>query len=491
MTTKIIAPSLLVLAFALSSAQGQTLSVTDCDRLAAAPLDLDRITEGVASSLLDHEASLAACRAALEADPENPRLLFQMGRVLDFSDADDEAALYYRRAIGHDYTAAYAYLAYQYDNGDGVKEDVAEAVRLSRIAEARDDPTAHFNLGVFYKIGRGVERDLNQARQHFEAAAKAGHMHAFTEIAISEYDEAQSQREFAAVLSKFRRAAQSDYEVSDAMFMVGHMLAHGQGTSRDALDALEWFRKAAALGHAEAAFAKGEIYENYTDYGIAIGGHMEEALIWYRRAADLGHAGAMNDIGHLYDHGKGIVRDLDEAVRWYSKAAEAGNPTGMSNLGAAYTFGWGDTEIDYAQGRYWLLRAADADLAAAKTRLSFIYSNGLGVARDDVVALRWTKEAAEGGHTEGMSNYGIMLQNGTGVEQDTVEGLRWLEKAAELNEPLAFYNLGFTYREGLGVEVDMAKAREWFERAAGAGVAEAREWLDANPEPANTIDRAE
>lgn len=68
--------------------------VTECDRLAANPDDPDRVAEGVPDSRVDIKAAIIACTRSLEADPENPRLAYQLGRV-SFYDGNTPNALKY------------------------------------------------------------------------------------------------------------------------------------------------------------------------------------------------------------------------------------------------------------------------------------------------------------------------------------------------------------------------------------------------------------
>jgi len=41
-----------------------------------------------------------------------------------------------------------------------------------------------------------------------------------------------------------------------------------------------------------------------------------------RQAAQQGEAQAHHNLGVMYEHGRGVTRDLMEAQRWYAKAAE-------------------------------------------------------------------------------------------------------------------------------------------------------------------------
>ena len=58
-----------------------------------------------------------------------------------------------------------------YDNGDGVAEDDAEAVRWYRRAAAGGHPSAQHNLGLMYANGEGVPRDDARAYVWLSLAA--------------------------------------------------------------------------------------------------------------------------------------------------------------------------------------------------------------------------------------------------------------------------------------------------------------------------------
>jgi hypothetical protein len=59
--------------------------VTPCDIAAAHPDDPERVATGVARAAVDLEAARIACHAAVLADPENPRLNYQLARVYGYS----------------------------------------------------------------------------------------------------------------------------------------------------------------------------------------------------------------------------------------------------------------------------------------------------------------------------------------------------------------------------------------------------------------------
>jgi len=53
---------------------------------------------------------------------------------------------------------------------------------------------------------------------------------------------------------------------------------------------------------------------------------------WFRRSAEQGHAGGQNNLGRMYETGRGVRRDRVEAVRWYRLAAQQGNELAQENL---------------------------------------------------------------------------------------------------------------------------------------------------------------
>lgn len=101
---------LLGLALMASPAAAQT--VTECDRLAAHPDDPAKIAPGVPEGRVDLPRAIAACQAAVKADPTNPRLNYQLARALGYAGRGDEAAPYREAAVAGDYPQALFVVGY-------------------------------------------------------------------------------------------------------------------------------------------------------------------------------------------------------------------------------------------------------------------------------------------------------------------------------------------------------------------------------------------
>lgn len=85
---------------------GYSQTVTACDELAAHPLDPFKVAAGHSQGDVDLAAAVPACEAAVAADPDNPRLNYQLARVYGYSGQGHKAYPYRNRAVEADYPQA-------------------------------------------------------------------------------------------------------------------------------------------------------------------------------------------------------------------------------------------------------------------------------------------------------------------------------------------------------------------------------------------------
>ena len=60
---------------------------------------------------------------------------------------------------------------------------------------------------------------------------------------------------------------------------------------------------------------------------------------YFKRAADMGLAKAAYNVGVMYDYGTGCDIDYKAAMEWYLKGAELGSARSMYNIGVMYSKG--------------------------------------------------------------------------------------------------------------------------------------------------------
>ena len=87
-------------------------------------------------------------------------------------------------------------------------------------------------------------------------------------------------------------------------------------------------------------------------------GDYAAALSLWRPLAEQGSARAQNNVGVLYENGKGVPQDVVEAVKWYRLAAEQGYAGAQNNLGLIYAIGRGGVPQDPLHAYMWFSLAA-------------------------------------------------------------------------------------------------------------------------------------
>lgn len=93
-------------------------TATQCDDVAAHPDDPNGLVNGVYDGDVVLQLAIPACESALQADPDNPRLQFQLARSYWEADRDAEAIdLFRKAALEGGYAAAYAFLGIAYEYG--------------------------------------------------------------------------------------------------------------------------------------------------------------------------------------------------------------------------------------------------------------------------------------------------------------------------------------------------------------------------------------
>ena len=164
----------IAIAFAAHPAAAEGDFITECDMLVSHPEDPDRVAPGVEDVLLF--AGRAACEEAVRKDPENPRLRYQLGRVLFYSGDASQSLPHLEFAAANDSEQAQFVLGYITDEGfQGIQKDACKvedlwvrSARLGRFA-ARVSYPRHVAHGKF--DGCTIQADADEIRG-FLAAAK-------------------------------------------------------------------------------------------------------------------------------------------------------------------------------------------------------------------------------------------------------------------------------------------------------------------------------
>ncbi|KGO70544.1 Tetratricopeptide-like helical [Penicillium expansum] len=259
----------------------------------------------------------------------------------------------------------------------------------------------------------GLEVDPKEAFSLYHSAAKQGH-------------------------------AQSAYRVA-VCCEIGQ--EEGGGTKRDPFKAVQWYKRAAALGDTPAMYKMGMI--NLKGL-LGQAQNPREGVSWLKRAADRAdeeNPHALHELALMYQNASGndiIVRDEQYASQLFHQAAELGYKFSQFRLGTAYEYGLMGCPIDNRTSIIWYTRAAAQGEHQSELALSGWYLTG---------------------------SEGILLQNDT-------EAYLWARKAATAGLAKAEYAMGYFTEVGIGSAANLDDAKRWYWRAAAQGFPKARERLE-------------
>jgi hypothetical protein len=200
-----------------------------------------------------------------------------------------------------------------------------------------------------------------------------------------------------------------------------------------------------------------------------------ESIRSLRSAAIQGSAVAQFMLGHAYEIGFGVPKDMTETARWYARAVEPRPSAGGNASRQALPQGTSQaTPKDFVQALDFYRKAADQGDRSAELYMGLAYDMGQDAPKSAMEAARWYRKAAAQGSASAASNLGILYHEGEGMPRDSVEAAVWFESAAARGSASAQYGLGRMYYKGDGVEQSYSQAAAWLEKAAGQGNASAQ-----------------
>jgi len=229
-------------------------------------------------------ADLALCDrvAADPADPDKPK---DVQGVAEVASADVATAIKHCKAVAAKSRRALYQLGRAYAAG----RQWQEAVGALRQAADKGSTSAMVELGVILATGSAGPKDIAQAQQLFERAATAGNPRGAINLAILATLDGTTSNP-VRTRGLLTRAAESNS--AEAQYLLGLMLAGGEGGPRDDAGARGLFEKAAAQNH----------------------------------------SGALERMGAFAAAGRGGPKDANAAKTYYEKAAALGNDDAKAAL---------------------------------------------------------------------------------------------------------------------------------------------------------------
>ena len=293
----------------------------------------------------------------------------------------------------------------------------------------------------------------------------------------------------------YRKAAEQGD--ADAQFNLGVCYEYGYGITQDSTEAVNWYRKAAEQGNADAQYNLGTCYQE----GIGVDQNNTKAMNWFRKAVEQGNKMIINKIVDYYGekldpsslHKTGKIIDSlkyyhKEILKWLSKAVELNDPEAMTKMGWFYlcnktfkvfclcdkSMNMDSLKSNNKKAIEWYTKAAELKNVNAQRRLAICYRYGMyGCIEPDIqIAIKWFTEAANQNDTRSMES----LANIYYSQNNEKESFKWLEKIDEYNHSNHALEMGKRFYYGVSnweVNHNYEKAIYWYSIAAESGNNEA------------------
>lgn len=161
-------------------------------------------------------------------------------------------------------------------------------------------------------------------------------------------------------------------------------------------------------------------------------------------------------IGEMYKEGFLIYpQNHNQAKKWFSKAAKKNNSDGQCSLGGIY-----EIEKKYHEAAHWYAKAAIQDLPRCQYNFGRLFSQGLGIEKNEKAAFIWTKKAADNKNSYAQYSVGVELIQGKVVARDITKAIDYLKLSAEQGNAKAQGYLALIYLKGEILPMDLIQAKK-------------------------------
>jgi hypothetical protein len=417
-------------------------------------------------------------------------------------------------------------LGIRYFTGQGFPRDTAKAVYWIKKAADHDLPIAQYNYGVFLNNGWGVEWNPFEGFKYISLAADQKMTEAIFLLGLTYTDNMVVNRNMEEAYRLVKFAADRDYAAAkevlaemDKRGITAEKNKTKKTTGKDTTSVSMMssqaqlvfldFGENSGAANDDAALSD-SLLQNNTHLRRTLGmsaiadstKDTLRGLPLVRFAANAGSPEALALLGHWYEKGTYVHKDIITAAEYYIRAfrldspkapgalselihskeffpllkarVDKGDPSAMyvwSSLVAAKF----DYQITESQALKLLQRAAEKDFLPSLIELGYCYYRGQWIARDTAQALGFWQRASELGSREARLRilaYQV-LRKKTGDES----AIRELKDGDDNGSVLSQLALAYCYQNGIGLPINMAESARLYRTCAQRGNQNAYEEL--------------
>lgn len=290
--------------------------ITDCDREAGHVQEIADPAVGVYFKQIKPDTAVPACMTALKQYPDSMRILMNYGRAIDAAGRHDEAREIYRTGANAGFPIAYRSMGDVYRDGRGVEKNLTEARYWYVLGAAKKNVFAEFNLALIYENGLGVDANPQKAAYWLWRAAKQGFAPAMEKLSAYYLDGKAIPKDVAQAEILLTGAAEMGHIYAE--LQLGNLYIDGNALKRDPAAGAKWVQKAAQQGYNEAQFRLASLYLD----GVGVKKDASQALNWSTLAKANGVERANEFVATLQGKlGKKAVRKAEKFASSFQPTA--------------------------------------------------------------------------------------------------------------------------------------------------------------------------
>ncbi|KAF0983585.1 hypothetical protein FDP41_010650 [Naegleria fowleri] len=361
--------------------------------------------------------------------------------------------------------------------------DESKALEFYKIADS-SNAEIQFKIGLMYELGKGTPVSLPLAVSYYLRSARLGYTEAdfaLGRLALQMLDLPLSPQ---AALEHLKKAAENNH--LEALFELGNIYEHGLLNEKiDNERALKYFELAAEK---QSAAAQCKLGFNYDTGSCKVERNVEKAIQWYSKAAENGDTIALQNLGNIYLHGRGVPVDVERAFNYLKLSAEKGNADSALTIGQLYVKGGTSKNItkDISKAVHYFTQALSLNPNHTRSmyEIGKLHERRLVEHSSDFTALDWYLRACMSSHDEFLESCYKVVKIAGRLKylQYAYSKFNQLLKRANSSSssslPLVFYLLGKIHEKGHLVGVDHSQAFNYYEKSATLGFEMARKRLE-------------
>ncbi|SMP34719.1 Sel1 repeat-containing protein [Shimia sagamensis] len=336
------------------------MEVNACDLAAGDALDPGSVGFYRLPNEIEVDYALEVCQAAVEADPDEGRFSYQLGRAQQAAGQLHKSFLSFQTAVTQGHIRALNgtgrfLISKRIDHqATGIPQNAAGALALYEKGIEAGDPFAMHSKGLhFLRNGQdSIEREMGF--ELMDRAAELGHTYSMNELGIyflkKDTDHFLPERGLRYLQASAARQDIYGY------YNLGYVEANGLNGDKNLDAAYRWYLKASDGGHPFGPSTLARMIRR----GDVPGQGNADALVWYDEGLSRGDGWGGVNAARMVLKGEGAPADVPAALIRLAKARHLSNEKAAA---AALEGLQGHSAQDLAKATQLLLRDMGADVA--------------------------------------------------------------------------------------------------------------------------------